>query len=81
MEVNNMSESTKLSYTELAEHLRGPIGKRVRELAIQGATMAAAEQVEYRGERISPLGGRVESIAILAIQDFLDLCFTPEENT
>jgi len=75
-----MSEDAKLSYEELSEHLRGPIGKRVRQLAIQGAAMAAAEQVEYRGERISSLGGRVESIAILAIQDFLDLCFIPKEN-
>ena len=73
-----MDKDLCLSYKELIEHFQGQIGTQVRRLALQSSAMAAAEQVEYRGERITSVGGRVESIAMLAIQDFLDLCF--EEN-
>ena len=69
-----MSEELHLSYSELYERLEGGIGRRVRQLAIQSRAMAMTAHSEFRGDFVTP-SGMSETIAMLAVQDFLDLCF------
>jgi hypothetical protein len=69
-----MKEELRMSYQELCERLQGDIGRQIRRLAVQSYTVATTAQSEYRGERIAPRG-TTEAIVMLAIQDFLDLCF------
>ncbi len=75
-----MNEEMRLSYRELSERLQGDIGRQVRQLALRSSSTATTTQSEFRGERIAPRG-TTEAMAMLAIQDFLDLCFdqTPPE--
>jgi hypothetical protein len=69
-----MNEELRLGYRELRERLEGDIGRQVRQLALQSSAIARTAQSEYRGETARPTG-MAEVIAMVAVQDFLDLCF------
>ncbi len=72
-----MSDDLKLSYEELSEKLQGEIGRRVRQLALQTRITARTANSELRGDYYSP-AGMTETIALMAVQDFLDICFDKE---
>lgn len=76
-----MSEELRLGYQEMCDKLRGDIGRRVSQLALQTRVIARTAHSELRGDYVTP-GGMTETIAILAVQDFLDLCFDqdPQER-
>ena len=69
-----MTEEVRMSHGELNELLQGDIGRQVRQLALQTYSTGITAHTEIRGERISPRG-MTEAIALLAVHDFLDLCF------
>ena len=69
-----MNDELHLSYRELRDLLEGDVGRRVRQLALQTRAVARSAQSEFRGDLATP-GGMTEAIAMLAIQDFLDICF------
>ena len=69
-----MNEKIRLSYTELCEFLEGDVGKQIRQLALQSRVIARTQHSEFRGDFVTP-GGLSEMIAMVAVQDFLDLCF------
>ena len=73
-----MNEELHFSYRELRGRLEGDAGRRVRQLALQTRAIARSAQSEYRGDVASP-SGMTEAIAMLAIQDFLDICFDQQE--
>ena len=69
-----MNEELRLSYNQLCEFLEGEIGRQVRQLALQSRVIARTQHSEFRGDFVTP-GGLSEMIAMVAVQDFLDLCF------
>ncbi len=69
-----MSEELRLSYHQLCEFLEGEVGRQVRQLALQSRVIARTQHSEFRGDFVTP-GGLSEMIAMVAVQDFLDLCF------
>jgi len=69
-----MSEEPRLSYHQLCEFLEGEVGRQVRQLALQSRVIARTQHSEFRGDFVTP-GGLSEMIAMVAVQDFLDLCF------
>lgn len=69
-----MSEELRLSYHQLYEFLEGEVGRQVRQLALQSRVIARTQHSEFRGDFVTP-GGLSEMIAMVAVQDFLDLCF------
>ena len=73
-----MNDELRLTYRELRDRLEGDIGRRVRQLALQTRAIARSAQSEYRGDVANP-SGMTEAIAMLAIQDFLDICFDQQE--
>ncbi len=73
-----MNEELRLSYRELHDRLQDDAGRRVRQLALQTRAIARSAQSEYRGDLATP-SGMTEAIAMLAIQDFLDICFDQQE--
>ena len=73
-----MNEGLQLSYRELSDRLEGDVGRRVRQLALQTRAIARSAHSEYRGDVATP-NGMTEAIAMLAIQDFLDICFDRQE--
>ena len=73
-----MNEDLHLSYRELLDRLEGDVGRQVRQLALQTRAIARSAQSEYRGDVATP-SGMTEAIAMLAIQDFLDICFGQQE--
>ena len=75
-----MNEELRFSYQELCEQLGGDVGRRVRQLALQTRAVARTAGSEYRGDYATP-GGMTGAIAILAVQDFLDICFDQEPPT
>ena len=73
-----MNDELRLGYRELRDRLEGDVGRRVRQLALQTRAIARSAQAEYRGDAATP-SGMTEAIAMLAIQDFLDICFDEKE--
>ena len=73
-----MNDELRYSYLELRERLQGDVGRLVRQLALQTRAIARSAQSEYRGDVATP-SGMTEAIAMLAIQDFLDICFDQQE--
>ena len=73
-----MNDELRYNYLELRDRLQGDVGRRVRQLALQTRAIARSAQSEYRGDVATP-SGMTEAIAMLAIQDFLDLCFEQQE--
>ena len=74
-----MNDELRFSYRELRDRLEDDAGRRVRQLALQTRAIARSAQAEYRGDVASP-SGMTEAIAMLAIQDFLDICFDRQEQ-
>lgn len=73
-----MNDELRYNYLELRDRLQGDVGRRVRQLALQTRAIARSAQSEYRGDVATP-SGMTEAIAMLAIQDFLDICFDQQE--
>ena len=69
-----MSDEVCLSYDELCAKLRSEIGKQVFQLALQARVIARTADSQLRGDYANPrdMSG---TIALIAVQDFLDLCF------
>lgn len=69
-----MNEGVRLSYEELCEKLQGDIGRQVFQLALQARIVMRTADSQLRGDYANPRD-MPGTIALLAVQDFLDLCF------
>ena len=69
-----MDDEARLSYEDLCEKLRGDIGRQVFQLALQARIVARTADSQLRGDYANPRD-MPGAIALLAVQDFLDLCF------
>ena len=69
-----MSDDVRLSYDELCEKLQGDIGRQIFQLALQARIVMRTEGSQLRGDYANPRD-MPGTIALLAVQDFLDLCF------
>ena len=69
-----MSDEIRLSYEELCEKLQGDIGRQIFQLALQARIVMRTEGSQLRGDYTNPRD-MPGTIALLAVQDFLDLCF------
>lgn len=73
-----MTKELRFGYYELCNRLEGDVGRRIRQLALQTRAIARSAQSEYRGDFATP-SGMTEAIAMLAVQDFLDICFEQQD--
>ena len=69
-----MSDEIRLSYEDLCEKLQGDIGRQIFQLALQARIVMRTEGSQLRGDYANPRD-MPGTIALLAVQDFLDLCF------